>query len=345
MSLMYSRHWVVVVFLIVLQIMSFRELIGVRYREAKEQQLPWFRTLSWFAFCLSEFVAYGAQAMRFMEWHSLTQYHALMSLAAFVLYFTMFVLSLQKKRLYKYQITQLAWTWLVLLLVVGQAWGAWFNIFRGGIFFFLLPAGQIVCNDIWAYFMGLSFGGRFIKRPFLPKLSPNKTWEGFLGAFFWTLFFTPIQVYLYTLPDFWVCPHDLMDASYHCVRPYVFSPHTYILPKFLENLFGSTLTIAPVYGHAFVFAIFASLIAPFGGFFASGIKRAFGKKDFDSIFPGHGGVVDRLDCQMIMQLFVWIYLRTFVMNTLSVEHILAIAALWPTERKRELIKGLQALVK
>jgi CDP-diglyceride synthetase len=63
-----------------------------------------------------------------------------------------------------------------------------------------------------------------------------------------------------------------------------------------------------------VFAVFASLIAPFGGFFASGVKRAFGKKDFDSLFPGHGGVVDRMDCQMITQLFVHIYLRTWVRN-------------------------------
>ena len=32
--------------------------------------------------------------------------------------------------------------------------------------------------------------------------------------------------------------------------------------------------------HGFVIAIFASLIAPFGGFFASGVKRAFRIKVF-----------------------------------------------------------------
>ena len=33
---------------------------------------------------------------------------------------------------------------------------------------------------------------------------------------------------------------------------------------------------------------FASSVAPFGGFFASAIKRAYGIKDFDSFIPGHG---------------------------------------------------------
>lgn len=87
---------------------------------------------------------------------------------------------------------------------------------------------------------------RFISRPFLPALSPNKTWEGFIGAFFWTLFFTPIQVYLFQLPDFWVCPYAAMDASYHCVRSAVFSPVLYELPTLLRPVFGPGFTIAPV---------------------------------------------------------------------------------------------------
>jgi phosphatidate cytidylyltransferase len=50
----------------------------------------------------------------------------------------------------------------------------------------------------------------------------------------------------------------------------------------------------------FVIALFASLVAPFGGFFASGFKRALKIKDFADVIPGHGGVTDRMDCQILM---------------------------------------------
>ena len=60
--------------------------------------------------------------------------------------------------------------------------------------------------------------------------------------------------------------------------------------------------------HAIVWSFFASFVAPFGGFFASGFKRAikikaiFFKfllsiiKDFADTIPGHGGFTDRMDC-------------------------------------------------
>ena len=53
--------------------------------------------------------------------------------------------------------------------------------------------------------------------------------------------------------------------------------------------------------------LFRSLVAPFGGFFASGFKRAFNIKDFGASIPGHGGVTDRMDCQFLMGLFSYLY--------------------------------------
>ena len=64
--------------------------------------------------------------------------------------------------------------------------------------------------------------------------------------------------------------------------------------------------------HVLILVLFASIIAPFGGFFASGLKRALGIKDFSDTIPGHGGVVDRLDCMMLMMVFLFIYLSEIV---------------------------------
>lgn len=55
----------------------------------------------------------------------------------------------------------------------------------------------------------------------------------------------------------------------------------------------------PYQFHLLFMACFASLVAPFGGFFASGFKRAFNIKDFGDSIPGHGGMTDRMDCQYV----------------------------------------------
>ena len=59
-------------------------------------------------------------------------------------------------------------------------------------------------------------------------------------------------------------------------------------------------------------SIFASVIGPFGGFFGSGFKRAFKIKDFGDMIPGHGGVMDRFDCQFLMATFVNVYIHSFI---------------------------------
>lgn len=64
--------------------------------------------------------------------------------------------------------------------------------------------------------------------------------------------------------------------------------------------------------HSAVLAIFASTLAPFGGFLASGLKRTFKIKDFSGLIPGHGGFADRMDCQFIMGLFTYLYVSSFV---------------------------------
>lgn len=72
---------------------------------------------------------------------------------------------------------------------------------------------------------------------------------------------------------------------------------------------------APFQFHALVMAVFASLVAPFGGFFASGFKRAFNIKDFGQSIPGHGGMTDRMDCQYVYNLTLYRFLCSLTRYT------------------------------
>jgi len=93
-------------------------------------------------------------------------------------------------------------------------------------------------------------------------------------------------------------------------------------------------------------ALFASLVGPFGGFIASGIKRAYDIKDFASVIPGHGGLMDRMDCQMLTGMFVSVYLTAVVFPESSVDEAtanLAVAASGLSlEDKRALVESLQS---
>jgi phosphatidate cytidylyltransferase len=94
--------------------------------------------------------------------------------------------------------------------------------------------------------------------------------------------------------------------------------------------------------HILVFATFASLIAPFGGFFASGLKRTFKVKDFGESIPGHGGITDRMDCQFIMGFFAFMYYQSFIaVYKASVGDVMqtAIQGLDPEEMV-EVVRGL-----
>lgn len=84
----------------------------------------------------------------------------------------------------------------------------------------------------------------------------------------------------------------------------------FLIQKYIY--FNYEFNLKPIQIHAIFLSIFASIIGPFGGFFASGYKRAFKIKDFSDAIPGHGGMTDRIDCQFLMSTFVYVYYHTFI---------------------------------
>jgi phosphatidate cytidylyltransferase len=224
--------------------------------------------------------------------------------------FVFFVFSLQKGH-YKFQFTQFAWTHMALFLIVGQAHFVINNIFEGFIWF-ILPISMVITNDIFAYLCGITFG-----RHQLIQISPKKTWEGFLGAWFFTVIWGVLATHFLAQYKFFICPVNDLGANVltglECKPNPVFLARNYTLPFVPEVIpIPRTFNIMPVQFHMVTLATFASLIAPFGGFFASGLKRTFKIKDFGDSIPGHGGMTDRFDCQFIMGSIAFFYYSSFI---------------------------------
>jgi phosphatidate cytidylyltransferase len=66
-------------------------------------------------------------------------------------------------------------------------------------------------------------------------------------------------------------------------------------------------------GHVVILGLAGGIIGQLGDLFESLIKRASGAKDSGEILPGHGGILDRLDCLLFIVPFVYYY-RTYVLS-------------------------------
>lgn len=98
------------------------------------------------------------------------------------------------------------------------------------------------------------------KRKLAPKISPGKTVEGCIGG-------TVTAVLL---------------LLFGCTV--------------LKNITG----IHVHYGKTMLYLVVASLLGQFGDLSMSAIKRIVGAKDFGTILPGHGGILDRFDSLLLV---------------------------------------------
>ena len=112
-------------------------------------------------------------------------------------------------------------------------------------------------------------GKAFGRKKIFPKISPNKTYSGVFGAFLMSI----IIAYL-------------IDINF---RGY-----------FLEN----QIFINDLY---FLFAVFlVSSVSQIGDLIISFFKRSSNIKDTGNLFPGHGGLLDRIDGMIFAFPFVFI---------------------------------------
>lgn len=58
--------------------------------------------------------------------------------------------------------------------------------------------------------------------------------------------------------------------------------------------------VQPYYGKLTLYLVTASLVGQYGALCMSAIKRVVGIKDYGSLLPGHGGILDRFDSQLFV---------------------------------------------
>ncbi|KZF23370.1 phosphatidate cytidylyltransferase [Xylona heveae TC161] len=342
---MFAGHIYIIAIITSVQIISFKEVIAIANVPSHARRIRFTKSLNWYFLATTMYFLYGESVIYYFKHivlvdkmlSPLATHHRFISFMLYVIGFVFFVSSLQKGH-YRFQFTQFAWTHMALYLIVVQAHFIMNNIFEGMIWFFL-PVSLVITNDIFAYICGIAFG-----RTQLIKLSPKKTVEGFVGAWIFTIIFGVGLTNALMRYKYFICPVNDLGANIftglECTPNPVFIPEAWKLPYWTHV--NRTFDIAPIQFHILVFATFASLIAPFGGFFASGLKRTFKIKDFGESIPGHGGITDRMDCQFIMGFFAFVYYQSFIaVYKTSVGGVIetAINGLTP-EEQMEVVKGL-----
>lgn len=141
-------------------------------------------------------------------------------------------------------------------------WLAWLAIAQArviGIQFLLSVLLLVWVADVFAYFAGRTFGGRFTKGKLAPSISPGKSWEGVWGGMAGVMALSLVWVY----------------AGGQTLYSHLAERH------------GLAMMLLAV--------VFLAAMSVVGDLVESLIKRSAGVKDSSGLLPGHGGVLDRVD--------------------------------------------------
>lgn len=295
----------------------FNELIAIPPYKERTTFIPNTSTITWryfftgMYFMLIHMLKSKISFLtNYKPFYYLLTYHNFISFTLYIFSFLSFITYL-KKGYYKYQFGQFAYIHIILIIFGTSASLIVNNIFNG-IIWFLLPASLVIVNDITAYIWG-----RMLGKHMLTPLSPKKTIEGFVGAFISTLIWGYFITEWLVKYDAMICPSERVDVvpfkilNYHCDDVYGLRRNVTL------NVFGVVVNVKAIQVHTFFFGLFAGLVAPFGGLFASGFKRAIKIKDFADTIPGHGGLTDRMDCQILMGMFTYVWLNQFAFKDRS----------------------------
>lgn len=138
---------------------------------------------------------------------------------------------------------------------------------------------MLICatlSDVFAYFGGVFFG----KHKMNPRISPNKTWEGFFFGIFGGIVTSFAFTLILAATGFPLLPTLTLDHWYWCL----------------------------------LLSVVGTLSGVLGDLSLSMVKRHYGVKDFGRIFPGHGGVMDRIDSDLYSAIAMSVIL-IFVTNS------------------------------
>ena len=116
----------------------------------------------------------------------------------------------------------------------------------------------LICIASFTDIGAYCFGKAFGGSKLCPKISPNKTWAGFWGGIF------------------------LSNVAFYCLNN-----------LFLLTYFNWEFLPGGINGFVIVQCIILASVA--GDLLESLFKRRMGVKDMGNLFPGHGGMLDRLD--------------------------------------------------